>query len=116
MRISAGSVVVVAALAASTIAASLVSRVSADNAPQRHVVEIQKLKFVPAELEVSPGDTVVWINLDIVPHTVTATDKSWDSKTMKKKDEWEMVVGVDTPGAYFCQFHPKMKAILKVVQ
>lgn len=117
MRISTRSVMVAAALAAATIASSPVFAGSAENVSQRrHVVEIQKLKFVPAELEVSPGDIIVWINQDIAPHTVTAKDKSWGSKTLKRKDEWQTVVSTDMPGAYYCRFHPNMKAMLKVVQ
>jgi len=90
---------------------------AADNStPRRHVVEIQKLKFVPAMLEVSPGDTIVWVNRDIVPHTITATDKSWDSKIIKKAGEWQMEVQGDTPGSYLCRFHPVMKARFTIVQ
>ena len=108
---------VAAALAVSAIMISANVAVAADNtAPRRHVVEIQKLKFVPEKLEVSAGDTIVWINRDIVPHTITAMDKSWDSKTIKKAGEWQTVVQADTPGAYFCRFHPSMKAQFTIVQ
>ena len=47
----------------------------ADPVPQRHVVEIRGMAFHPEVLEVRRGDTVVWINRDIVPHTATATRK-----------------------------------------
>lgn len=46
----------------------------------RYRVEIKHFKFVPERLTVAPGDTVVWVNLDLVPHTVTAKDESWDSQ------------------------------------
>ena len=40
------------------------------------------MAFHPEVLEVQRGDTVVWINRDIVPHTATATRKSgWDTGT-----------------------------------
>lgn len=108
---------VAAALAAATLAVSPnMASAADDTTPRRHVVEIQKLKFVPAMLEVSPGDTIVWVNKDIVPHTITATDKSWDSKTIKKAGEWQMVVEADTPGSYLCRFHPVMKAQFSIVQ
>ena len=108
---------VAAALAAATLAVFASVADAADNStPRRHVVEIQKLKFVPATLEVSPGDIIVWINRDIVPHTITATDKSWDSKTIKKAGEWQMVVQADMPGSYLCRFHPVMKAQFSIVQ
>ena len=45
-----------------------------DTLNQRHVVEIRNLEFTPKELTVVPGDTITWINYDLVPHTVTADD------------------------------------------
>lgn len=117
MRMSTRLTVVVAALAAATIAASHGLVQAANNgSPRRHVVEIQKFKFIPAELEVSPGDTIVWLNRDIVPHTVTATDKSWDSGAINRTGQWQIVVRNDMPGAYYCRFHPAMKARIRVVQ
>ncbi len=105
------SAVVAAAFAIATIAISSSSANAADkSSPRHHVVEIYKFKFIPAELETSPGDTIVWKNLDIVPHTITAADKSWDSGTIKKAGEWQTVVRSEAPGAYFCRFHPAMKA------
>ena len=46
---------------------------------REHRVLIKRFKFEPARLEVRPGDVIVWENLDIAPHTATATDKSWDT-------------------------------------
>jgi len=43
---------------------------------RRHRVTIQGLRFTPADVVAAPGDTVVWVNRDLVPHTVTAKDKS----------------------------------------
>ena len=77
--------VIVAALAATILFVSPLSADSTQNASaSRHVVEIQKLKFVPSDIRVSAGDIVVWINKDFVPHTTTAKNKSWGSGTIKK--------------------------------
>ncbi len=38
--------------------------------PKVHTVEIKQMKFQPAELIVQKGDTVVWINNDIVAHSL----------------------------------------------
>ncbi len=117
MQISTKSTVVVAVLAAATLATSLVHAHAANNAsPRRHVVEIHKFKFIPADLEASPGDTIVWMNRDIVPRTVTGTDKGWDSGTIKKEGQWQIVVHGDTTGAYYCRFHPAMKARVRIDQ
>ncbi|HSG30857.1 MAG TPA: cupredoxin family copper-binding protein [Thermodesulfobacteriota bacterium] len=74
-----------------------------------HVVEIRNLEFIPAELQVLPGDTVEWVNKDFIPHTATANDESWDSGLLNKDDSWKLTVTSDTQTNYFCRFHPNMK-------
>ena len=39
--------------------------------PATHAVAIEAMQFSPDSLAVSVGDTVVWINKDPFPHTVT---------------------------------------------
>ena len=52
-----------------------------------HHINIKDFEFSPSELMVRPGDRIIWTNLDIAPHTATATDKTWDSKMMKKSEK-----------------------------
>jgi plastocyanin len=80
----------------------------AQHKPRSHVVKMENMAFQPAELTVSRGDTVVWNNEDFVPHTATARDGSWDSKSIAPGGDWRLVV--DEPGrqAYHCLFHPNM--------
>ena len=79
---------------------------------RRHVVEIQAFSFQPQRTVVSPGDTIVWINQDIVPHTVTANGGTWRSQPLEEGDSWEMVVGNGGMETYFCEFHPHMTGVL----
>lgn len=81
---------------------------------QRLIVEIHKFKFVPGTLVVRAGDIVVWRNKDIVPHTVTSKDASWDSGTIEAGREWEAVITRSMTLGYFCEFHPSMVAGLAV--
>ena len=81
---------------------------------RRIVVEIRGFEFVPEMPVVKPGDVIVWVNKDIVPHTATAKDGSWDSGLIKKGGEWQMVVADETSLAYFCLFHPSMVARLNI--
>ena len=81
---------------------------------QRHVVEMRDFGFDPAQLVVAPGDTVVWINRDIVPHTTTGSDAPWDSGTLKEGDSWSLVVHTVGDYAYYCRFHPTMKGTVQV--
>ena len=46
---------------------------------RRVVVEIRGFEYLRHSLRVAVGDVVIWKNSDIVPHTVTAQDDSWDS-------------------------------------
>lgn len=80
----------------------------------RHRIEIQRFAFVPERLIVAPGDTVVWVNLDLVPHTITAQDERWDSQTLETNKEWEMRVTEEMAGNYFCRYHPMMKGQVHV--
>ena len=79
-----------------------------------HRVEIKRLKFEPETLAVRPGDTIVWVNLDIVPHTVSALDSSWDSGNLGYEEQWTTVVSSSMSGSYFCKYHPAMKGMLNL--
>ena len=85
-------------------------------AEQHVVIEIRSLKFAPAASVLNAGDVVVWINHDIVPHTVTAADGSWDSGEIEPGGEWRMVVEETQVAVYFCSFHPSMKARLTIAR
>jgi plastocyanin len=120
MGIPFRSIVTAAALVAAVITALGIATYAASSAlPNRYVVEIHKFKFVPAVVKAAPGDTIVWINRDIVPHTATATNKAtnkkWTSVTLKKGDQWQTVVRSDMPSAYYCRFHPAMKGRIQIV-
>lgn len=78
------------------------------NVPQRHVVEISQMKFVPDILNVSQGDTIVWINKDMVDHDVTEEEThSWTSSRIPAGGSWKMVA--TKSDAYYCSLHVVMK-------
>ncbi len=74
-----------------------------------HIVEIRQFKFVPEILTVKEGDHIIWKNLDVVPHTATANDKSWDSGNLNRTDGWLMIVEEIGESSYICAYHPAMK-------
>ena len=88
-------------------------KVTTASPSQRHIVEIRDFGFHPQRILVSQGDTIVWINRDIVPHTATAKDGRWGSKDLEEGDSWEMVVKNGGIQSYFCDFHPQMTAVLE---
>lgn len=104
--------------AATSVAASLlpnfIDKALALNGKGRktHQIKISNFEFAPAILNVKIGDTVNWMNTDIAPHTATARDKSWSTKTLKKGEQQEIIISKDMSLDYFCRFHPMMKAAL----
>ena len=85
-------------------------------APRSHTIAIRNLAYEPDSLEVAVGDTVVWTNFDVLPHTVTADSKAWDSGSMAAQAEWQLVVRETGTQNYLCTFHPNMRGTLVVRQ
>lgn len=83
--------------------------------PRRHVVEIRGMAFEPAALEVAPGDTVVWINRDMVPHTATSAGRDgWDTGILARGDSGSRVFHRAGTTAYVCALHPTMRGAVTV--
>ena len=80
-----------------------------------HTVVIDKATFsdTPASVNISAGDIVEWVNLDIFDHTTTSKTGGWDvvipagkkaRVTMKKAGAFD----------YFCKYHPNMTGTVLV--
>jgi len=81
--------------------------------PLKYIVEIKAMKFQPAELIVKSGDTVVWVNRDIVEHDVTEEPgKAWTSSAMPAGASWSLVVAKSAD--YYCSIHVVMKGKIVV--
>lgn len=87
---------------------------SSSHASTEHHVEIRSFEFVPEHLSVKVGDTIVWTNFDIVPHTATADDLSWDTETLEQNTSGRITVVEGMTADHFCGFHPHMKARLQI--
>lgn len=86
----------------------------ASGSAQTHIVEISGMAFTPSALDVAVGDTVTWINRDVVPHTATAENGAWDSGSLGQGEEWSLVVKASGPVDYRCAFHPRMTGVVSV--
>jgi plastocyanin len=75
-------------------------------------VNIAGFQFAPTRVTVAVGDTVVWSNGDIVPHTATALEDVWDSGTIATKGRWAYVVRQRGTVEYHCALHPSMRGTL----
>jgi plastocyanin len=78
-----------------------------------HVVTMRLMKFEPPELTVKAGDTVEWVNEDILPHTATASGR-FDSGPINAKQKWRWTAKEKGTFPYVCSLHPTMKATLIV--
>jgi plastocyanin len=76
-------------------------------------VTIEGMQFRPATLNARPGDTVVWRNLDVVPHTATAAGR-FDSKAIAPGASWSWTAGSKGRADYACAYHPAMKGTVVV--
>lgn len=70
--------------------------------------------FDPAELSVSTGDTITWTNTGSQPHTVTASDGSFDSGLIQPGDSFTYAYTAPGTFTYVCTPHPWMKATVNV--
>ena len=79
-----------------------------------HTVLIEGMRFQPERLTVARGDTVVWVNNDLVPHTATSEAGRFDSQTIEAEKSWTFIAKKKGEFAYICTLHPTMKAMLHV--
>ncbi|GMV53992.1 MAG: hypothetical protein D8M52_06235 [Chlorobi bacterium] len=85
---------------------------------QEHVgvtdtVVIEGMQFVPQSLTVHKGDTVVWINRDMVVHNVTDdSNRSQSSGDINVGATWMMVPSKSF--SYLCTIHPTMTGSVTV--
>ena len=78
-------------------------------APTTHTVEIRGMEFHPAVLTVAAGDTVIWINRDIVPHTATASGRrTWDTGQLLQGQTGRYIARARGTARYACTLHPTM--------
>jgi plastocyanin len=96
------------------IVAALMSGVMSVSAHAATVqITMENLVVSPAEASAKVGDTIEWINKDIVAHTATARNGDWDV-TMPPKKTASLVLKKAGTIEYYCRFHPNMKATLTV--
>lgn len=81
--------------------------------PATHTVVIEGTRYVPETLTVKRHDTVVWVNKDPFPHTVTAKG-IFDSHDIAASRSWKYTTRKAGEFHYVCTLHSTMKGTLKV--
>ena len=82
--------------------------------PATHTVPIDGLAFQPPALTVRAGDSIVWINKDPFPHTVTSQAGGFDSHPLQPAQSWTYVASKKGEFSYIFTLHPTMKGTLRV--
>jgi plastocyanin len=69
-------------------------------------VAIDRLVFAPSAIKARVGDTIEWVNRDVVAHTATVKG-GWEVMIPPKASA-RMVVRKEEAVEYYCRFHPNM--------
>jgi plastocyanin len=81
--------------------------------PRVHRIGIDNLAFGPAPAGLHVNDIVEWTNSDILRHTATATDGSFDVD-LPAGATGQTILKRAGRVSYVCRFHPGMKGRLEV--
>lgn len=79
-----------------------------------HTVTIDALVFKPATVDAKVGDTVLWINKDMFPHTATSQAGKFDSGSLATGKSWKHKLTKKGEFPYVCTFHPTMTGTIRV--
>lgn len=91
---------------------------TANTAPQSGRVDVgmNRLKFEPDAVTVKTGATVVWTNLENVPHDVVAeSGADFETKPFGKDGTFEYTTEKAGTIEYVCTLHPGMDGTITVV-
>lgn len=94
------------------LGAAISSDVLAASASASVKVEIKNYKFGPDDVELQPGQSVVWENLDGASHSILIDGK--ESPKLAKGDDYSKVFSKPGVHKYQCGRHPSMKGVITV--
>jgi plastocyanin len=75
---------------------------------------MSSVQYNPRLVDVHLGDTIAWTNDDVVPHTATARDRSFDSGSVDVGSSWRWTAEKKGSFPYVCTFHPTMEGVITV--
>ncbi len=84
--------------------------------PSGAAMQMSSMYYSPPTITVVLGvnNTVTWVNDDSAPHTVTATDGSFNSGNMDPGQSWTYTFTATGTYNYYCTYHPWMKGTVIV--
>jgi plastocyanin len=76
-------------------------------------VSMENIEISPAVVAAKVGDTIEWINKDVLLHSATARNVDFDVNLPPKKTGSVVLKKAGTVD-YYCRYHPNMKATINV--
>jgi plastocyanin len=76
-------------------------------------ISMENLEIAPAAVSAKVGDTIEWVNKDVLMHSATARNGDFDVNLPPKKTGSVVLKKAGTVD-YYCRFHPNMKATINV--
>ena len=76
--------------------------------------------YIPLNLEVTPGTTVIWVNDDSVPHTIQSQNEKgeiiglFNSAPLQTGETFEYTFDESGVYNYYCSFHPWRVGVITV--
>lgn len=78
--------------------------------PKTADVAIRNFVFSLSTTTIKVGDSVRWTNFDVVAHTATADDGSFDTGLLNQGESKTIIFNTNGTYNYHCTTHPWMKA------
>lgn len=79
----------------------------------KQIVEIKGMKFNPATILAGIGDTILFVNKDLVPHNVTDRENSDTlSPQIDPNNKWMLIVSKNLN--FYCSLHPNMEGNIEL--
>ena len=73
-------------------------------------IDIKNFEYSQPALTINKGDTVKWVQMDSVAHTVTSDTDAWtESPSLKNGESFEHTFTDAGTFTYHCMHHPYMK-------
>ena len=81
--------------------------------PRVHTIAMASMRFGAVPAGIKAGDVILWVNRDLVPHTATARDGSFDV-VLAAHQSRRMRVTRAGSFAVYCRYHPGMRTALAI--
>ena len=95
------------------LAVTGVASAAAARGARRVEIAMRGNAFRPRQVDIAPGDTVVWINRDIVRHNAVARGR-FDTGELRGGERYAWVAADTGRMEYRCTVHQNMRGVIRV--